>query len=123
VLGVTKGVSGKEKEAALALARFLMSQDAQKLLVERNAWPSIREDAYSDVVEEQKQTFSAIQKALEDGWYRPNVAYWSDVSEQMNTAVRRVVTGGENARSVLNELHANVEAAAKQKGAQYPPAA
>lgn len=123
VLGVTKGVSGKQKEAALALADFLISEDAQKQLVERNAWPSIREDAYSDVAEEQRQTFSAIQKALEDGWYRPNVAYWSDVSEQMNAAVRRIITGGENARSVLNELHGNVEAAAEQKGAQYPPAA
>jgi trehalose transport system substrate-binding protein len=122
VLGIPKGVSGKQKEAAVALATFLMSQDAQKLLVERNAWPSIREDAYGDVPREQRQTFSAIQTALENGWYRPNVAYWPDVSEQMNAAVRRIVTGGENARSVLDELHGKVEAAARQKGAEYPPA-
>ena len=122
VLGIPKGVSGRQKEAAVALAQFLMSEDAQKLLVERNAWPSIREDAYGDVPREQKQTFDAIQAALENGWYRPNVAYWSDVSEQMNAAVRRVVTGGENARTVLDELHGRIETAARQKGAEYPPA-
>jgi trehalose transport system substrate-binding protein len=122
VLGIPKGVTGRQKEAAVALAEFLMSEQAQKLLVERNAWPSIREDAYGDVPREQKQTFDAIQVALENGWYRPNVAYWPDVSEQMNAAVRRVVTGGENARTVLDELHGRIEAAARQKGDEYPPA-
>ncbi|HEX2259038.1 MAG TPA: extracellular solute-binding protein [Actinomycetota bacterium] len=122
VLGIPKGVTGRQKEAAVALAEFLMSEQAQKLLVERNAWPSIREDAYGDVPREQKQTFDAIQAALENGWYRPNVAYWPDVSEQMNAAVRRVVTGGENARTVLDELHGRIEAAARQKGDEYPPA-
>ncbi len=122
VLGIPKGVTGRQKEAAVALAEFLMSEQAQKLLVERNAWPSIREDAYGDVPREQKQTFDAIQAALENGWYRPNVAYWPDVSEQLNAAVRRVVTGGENARTVLDELHGRIEAAARQKGDEYPPA-
>jgi trehalose transport system substrate-binding protein len=122
VLGIPRGVTGRQKEAAVALAEFLMSEQAQKLLVERNAWPSIREDAYGDVPREQKQTFDAIQVALENGWYRPNVAYWPDVSEQMNAAVRRVVTGGENARTVLDELHGRIEAAARQKGDEYPPA-
>jgi trehalose transport system substrate-binding protein len=122
VLGIPRGVTGRQKEAAVALAEFLMSEQAQKLLVERNAWPSIREDAYGDVPRQQKQTFDAIQAALENGWYRPNVAYWPDVSEQMNAAVRRVVTGGENARTVLDELHGRIEAAARQKGDEYPPA-
>ncbi|MDQ4149902.1 MAG: extracellular solute-binding protein [Actinomycetota bacterium] len=122
VLGITKGVSGRQREAAVELAQFLMSRDAQELLVERNAWPSIREDAYGTVADEQRETFAAIQRALQDGWYRPNVSYWPDVSEQMNAAVRRVVAGGENARTVLNELHGRIQEAARQKGAQYPPA-
>ena len=123
VLGVTKGVTGRQREAALALADFLMSREAQALLVQRNAWPSIREDAYGNVPAEQRETFAAIQRALQDGWYRPNVAYWSDVSEHMNAAVRRVIVGGENARTVLDELHGRIQEAARQKGAQYPPAA
>jgi len=123
VLGVPRGVSPEQRRAAVELARFLMSREAQQTLAERNAWPSIREDAYGEVPAEQQETFQAVQNALENGWYRPNVVYWSDVSEQLNAAVRRILEGGENVRTVLNELHGRIEAAARQKGAQYPPAA
>jgi trehalose transport system substrate-binding protein len=122
VLGVPRGVSEEEKEAALALAEFLISEDAQKTLAEQNAWPSVRDDAYSDVPEEQQDTFEAIQAALEDGWYRPNVAYWPNVSEQMNAAVRRIIVEGAPAKATLDELHAAIEAAARAAGAEYPPA-
>ena len=122
VLGIPRGVSEQEKEAALALADFLISEDAQKTLVERNAWPSVRDDAYSDVSDEQEDTFAAIQAALEDGWYRPNVAYWSNVSEQLNTAVRRIIVDGEPVQATLDQLHTNIRAAAEQAGAEYPPA-
>jgi trehalose transport system substrate-binding protein len=122
VLGIPRGVSEEEKEAALALADFLISEDAQKTLAEENAWPSVRDDAYSDVPEEQKETFEAIQAALEDGWYRPNVAYWSNVSEQMNAAVKRIIVDGAPAKATLDELHAAIETAAKAAGAEYPPA-
>lgn len=123
VLGIPRGVSEKEKAAALALAEFLISQDAQKTLVERNAWPSVRDDAYGDVPAEQKDTFEAIQAALENGWFRPNVAYWPNVSEQMNAAVKRVVVDGAPAKATLDELHGKIEAAAKAAGAEYPPKA
>lgn len=121
VLGIPRGVSPEEKEAALALAEFLISQDAQKALVEQNAWPSVRDDAYGDVPEEQQDTFEAIQGALENGWFRPNVAYWPNVSEQMNAAVKRVVVDGAPAKATLDELHGKIEAAAKAAGAEYPP--
>lgn len=122
VLGIPKGVAGKERQAALQLAEFLMSKEAQETLVQRNAWPSIRDDAYGRVEADRKETFDAIQKALKDGWYRPNVIYWSDVSQQLNTAIRRILEGRENVKAVLDELHAKIETAAKQKGAPYPPA-
>lgn len=122
VLGIPKGVSGNRKKAALALADFLMSRNAQSKLVQANAWPSIRSDAYGGVPSEQRSTFRAIQAALKDGWYRPNVAYWPSVSEQMNAAVRRIVVGGGSARPILDELNGKIQAAAKAAGAQYPPA-
>jgi trehalose transport system substrate-binding protein len=121
VLGVPKGVTAKEKEAALKLADFLMSKEAQELLAEKNAWPSIRDDAYATVPSDQKETFTAIQNALADGWFRPNVAYWSDASDAMNEAIRRIIQGGEPVKATLDELHAKIEAAAKAKGATYPP--
>ncbi|MEX2458202.1 MAG: extracellular solute-binding protein [Actinomycetota bacterium] len=121
VLGVPKGVTGKEFDAAVGLAQFLMSQDAQELLAAENAWPSVRSDAYGEVPEEQQSTFDAINGALENGWYRPNVAYWADVQEAINTAVTRVIVDGDPAKATLDELHDDIAAAADRAGETYPP--
>lgn len=121
VLGMPKGISGREREAALALATFLMSQEAQEVLVKENAWPAIRDDAYGRVPEEQRETFTAIQDALRHGWFRPVVAYWPDVSQAMNEAVDRILLQGQPVQPVLDELHSRIEAGARRTGAPYPP--
>jgi trehalose transport system substrate-binding protein len=122
VLGIPRGVGGRRREAALALARFLMSREAQQVLVEQNAWPSIRDDAYGGVPAEQRETFDAIRRALADAVRRPDVVYWADVTEAMNEAVRRILVRLEPPRPVLDALHADIAAAARRKGAPYPPA-
>ena len=121
VLGIPKGVTGKQKEAAIALAEFLMSKPTQETLAARNAWPSVRTDAYTQVPADQKATFDAINAALQDGWYRPNVIYWSDVQDAINEAVRRVIVRGEPVEATLNELNGEIAKAARDKGAEYPP--
>lgn len=123
VLGIPKGVAGKQKEAAVELGMFLMSKETQARLAEENAWPSVRSDAYGAVPTEQKETFDAINRALESGWYRPNVRYWSDASEAMNEAIRRIMQGGEPVKATLDQLNARIAEAAKSKGETYPPAA
>jgi trehalose transport system substrate-binding protein len=122
VLGVPRGVAGRQHEAAVALARFLMSREAQQHLVERNAWPAIRGDAYGTVPPALRETFEAIRGALADGFFRPAVPYWPEVSDAMNEAVRRILERGEPVRPVLDALHAAIAAAARRKGAPYPPA-
>jgi trehalose transport system substrate-binding protein len=121
VLGIPKGVSGSRREAAVRLASFLMSREAQQVLVARNGWPSVRADAYATVPEEQRGTSHAIQAALADGWVRPDVRYWADASEAMNEAIRRILEKGEAPRPVLDSLHERVAAAAKRTGEPYPP--
>ncbi len=121
VLGIPRGVSGLRREAAVALATFLMGREAQQVLVEQNGWPSIRADAYAAVPAEQQETIAAIQAALKGGWLRPNVPYWSDVSEVMNEAIWRILENGEAPRSVLDALHAKVAAGARRTGSPYPP--
>ncbi|MGI8682008.1 MAG: extracellular solute-binding protein [Mycobacteriales bacterium] len=121
VLGIPNGITGRQKKAALALAEFLMSKKSQEYLVTHNAWPSIRDDAYSDVPKEQGETFSAIRTALKDGWFRPSVSYWPDVSLAMSEAVNRILLQYQPVQAVLDELHARVGAAARAKGAVYPP--
>ena len=122
VLGLPKGISGEQKEVALALARFLMSQEAQELLVQRNAWASIRTDAYGAVPAVGRETFSAMQEALTDGWFRPSVTYWPDVTRALSQAVDRILLRHEPPKGVLDDLHRQVAEAARQKGAVYPPA-
>lgn len=122
VLGIPKGVSGKQKDAAIALAQFLESKDAQTILVAKNSWPSVRSDALSEVPADQKQTFDAITAALADGWYRPNVVYWSDVESAMDDVIHNAIVGGQDVKTVLDAAHAKIAAAAQSKGATYPPA-
>jgi trehalose transport system substrate-binding protein len=121
VLGIPKGVTGREKEAAIALAQFLVSKEAQEIFVAKNSWPSVRTDALGQVPETQKATFDAIQSALENGWYRPNVVYWSDVESAMDDIIQNAIVGGQDVKTVLDAAHAKVEQAAQAKGAQYPP--
>ncbi len=123
VLGIPRGVGGRQRAAAVALARFLMSREAQEVLVRQNAWPSIRSDAYERVLPSQRDTFAAIDEALESGWFRPSVSYWDDVTFQMNEAVNRIVVRQEPVRAVLDELHAEIEVAARRTGEPYPPGA
>jgi trehalose transport system substrate-binding protein len=121
VLGIPRGVTGRSKDAALALARFLMSQEAQEYLVEHNAWPSVRDDAYNHVPREQGATFAAIRVALKDGWFRPSVSYWPEVTQAMSEAVDRILLQYEPVGDVLDELHAKLATAALNRGAPYPP--
>jgi trehalose transport system substrate-binding protein len=121
VLGIPTGVEGKEREAAVALAEFLMGQEAQSTLAATNAWPSIRNDATQQVPGELQETFDAIQAALEHGWYRPSVSYWPDVQTAIDEVVRRVLQEGEDPKTVLDEAHAEIQAAAEAAGAPYPP--
>lgn len=121
VLGIPQGVAGRQREAALGLARFLMSKQAQEYLVSHNAWPSIRDDAYDNVPKEQQATFGAIRAALKDGWFRPSVPYWPEVTKAMSEAVDRILLQSEPVDVVLDDLHARVAAEARAKGSTYPP--
>jgi trehalose transport system substrate-binding protein len=123
VLGIPAGVEGDQRDAAVELAEFLMTQEAQSILAETNAWPSIRDDATQEVPEELQETFDAVQAALASGWYRPSVSYWPDVQTAMDEAVRRVLQQGEDPQTVLDELHDQVEQAAQDSGDPYPPEA
>jgi trehalose transport system substrate-binding protein len=121
VLGIPRGVTGPRRERAVQLATFLMSRDTQERFVTGNAWPSIRADAYGHVPSAQRGTFEAVRRALADGWHRPAVSYWPEVSDAMNEAVRRILQGGEPVRPVLDRLHGAIAAAAHRTGAPYPP--
>ena len=116
VLAVPRGLGGARRDKAVALARFLMSREAQRLLAERNAWPTIRADAITGVPPARRTTLAAVERALADGWYRPSVPYWAAVDEALNEVVRRVIVAGEPAAPVLDTLAARVAAARRRTG-------
>ena len=115
VLGIPVYVTGKERQVAADLARYLMSREAQAFLVERNAWPAIRNDAYP-ASDRRDDTVRAVEEALQTGWYRPIEPYWADVTKAMNQAVERIVRQFEPVEAVLDELHAWV----KGRNVGYP---
>lgn len=121
VLGIPAGVQGAQRDAAVALARFLVSREAQEHLASRNAWPAVRSDAYGPIPTARVPTFTAVTSALAEGWYRPNVAYWAAVTDAMDEAVRRILQNGEPVQPVLDVLHGEVAAAAGRLGAAYIP--
>jgi len=84
VLGIPKGLAGPRREAAIALATFLMGREAQQVLVERNGWPSVRRRRVTPPFRPRSARRSRRSgPRSRDGWFRPNVPYWSDVSEAM----------------------------------------
>ncbi len=121
VLGIPTSVTGKQREGAVALATFLMSKEAQEHLVSSNAWPSIRDDAYGNVPDEQDATFAAIREALRDAWFRPSVSYWPTVTAAMSEAVNRIILQSQPVDAVFDDLHAKISADAHRRGAPYPP--
>jgi len=121
VLGMPKGITGKQKYAALALAQFILSQQAQQILVAKNGWASVRTDSNGQVPADQRQTWEAVNAALKDGWFRPNVVYWIDIQNAMDDAVGRILYNGQDVKTALDDEHNKIEQAAKSKGATYPP--
>lgn len=110
VLGIPAGVKGARRDAAVALAKYLMSREAQQLLVRENTWPSIREDASSAAPAGQRDTYRAINDALRNGWYRPqDTGCWQVLSDGMNEAVSRILQQAQPLKTVLDDVQLKYE--------------
>jgi trehalose transport system substrate-binding protein len=110
VLAIPVGVKGKEREAAIGLAKFLLSKEAQEYLLRHNAWASVRDDVYDHVPVEQRPTVEAVRAALKGAWYRPMGPHWDDVQSRMEEAVQRILLAGEPVRPVLDEIRSRARA-------------
>ncbi len=122
VLGIPRGVSEDEKEAALALADFLISEDAQKTLVEKQCL------AVGTGRRLQRRPGGA------EGHLRghPGCPGGRMVPSERGVLAERI--GADErcgqahrgrrcaVKATLDELHGKIEAAAKAAGAEYPPA-
>jgi trehalose transport system substrate-binding protein len=113
VLAITKGTP--RKDAAWQFVKFLQSVTAQEILASKNGWPNVRGDALGKLDPAKLAEFEAVNDALEFGILRPNISYMEDLLGFMIEAYDRIVNDGEDAQTVLDELHddlAAVQAAA-----------
>jgi trehalose transport system substrate-binding protein len=108
VLAIVKDTP--RREAAWRFIKFLESRAAQEVLAAENGWPNVRGDALGQVPEERLDEFEAINEALEYGILRPNIPYMEDLLGIMIEAYDRIVNNGEDAQTVLDELHEELEA-------------
>jgi len=120
VLAIPRGVKGKQLKAAGALATFLISRESQELLAGRNSWPSFYKDISRSVPAAQQDTFKAIETALANGWYRPTVAYWPKVSDQMNKALNAILLEGKPVQAVLDDAYNAIRLWAEGSRVRYP---
>jgi trehalose transport system substrate-binding protein len=109
VIGIPKGTP--RREMALQFARFLMSRPVQEALVQRLAWPPMRDDAFGAVAEWQQPYFAAVQAALAQTRARPNVVYWGEVERILSDAFRDVVTNRQPVQPTLARYQAQIEQA------------
>jgi trehalose transport system substrate-binding protein len=107
VLAIVKDTP--RREAAWEFIKFLESREAQEILAAENNWPNVRGDALGQIPEEREGEFEAINNALEYGILRPNIPYMEDLLGIMIEAYDRIVNNGEDAQTVLDELHSELE--------------
>jgi trehalose transport system substrate-binding protein len=109
VIGIPRGAP--RRELALRFAQYLMSRPVQEALVQRLAWPPMREDAFGAVADWQAPYFAAVQEAMRHARPRPNVVYWGDVERVLSDAFRDVVTGKQPAGPTLVRYQREIEQA------------
>ncbi len=109
VIGIPRGAP--HRELALRFAQFLMSRPVQEALLQRLAWPPMRDDAYGAVEEWQRPYFAAVQAALRQARARPNVVYWGDVERVLGDAFRDVVANKQPAGPTLARYQQEIDQA------------
>jgi trehalose transport system substrate-binding protein len=109
VIGLPRG--GPNRDLALQFATFLMSRPVQEALVQRLAWPPMRDDAFEAVPEWQRPYFAAVQEALRLTRARPNVVHWGDVERVLGDAFRDVVVNRQSPQPTLARYQREIEQA------------
>jgi trehalose transport system substrate-binding protein len=107
VLAIVKDTP--RRAAAWSFVQFLESREAQEILAAQNGWPNVRGDALGQIPADRLVEFEAVNDALEYGILRPNIPYMEDLLGIMIEAYDRIVNDGEDARTVLDGLHDELE--------------
>lgn len=106
------GISSQSdmKEEAWEFIRFVTSFSAQKKMVQEIGWNPAREDVYFDAdLRRTMPHLSVFKSAFDHAATRPNVPYYSQMSEILQRNVNRCLAGGMSARGALISARHEIE--------------
>jgi trehalose transport system substrate-binding protein len=113
VLGIPVGAL--HRQLALALIRYLQSQEVQTILVNRLGWVSVRSGVEANVEAWLQPYVVAVGEALRHGIFRTNVSYWAAYERLVDEAVQRILWRHEAPEQVLPSLAARLAALREQQ--------
>lgn len=109
VLGVTNGT--KHKAEAIKFIKFMEKKSTQKKLLDKNGWPSFREDVTGEVSGWKKPYFNATEEALKTAQPLPNPTYWPEASQAINDALKEVVLKKQPVKQTMEKYQKIIDAA------------
>lgn len=108
VLGITKSTT-KTKEA-LTFIKYMESKAVQKKLLEKNGWPSFREDVTGAITGWQKPYYQATDQALKVAEPLPNVLYWADETAILNDVLQEICVQRKEIKPTLDKYAQQLKA-------------
>lgn len=96
------------KEGAWLFMKFMTGEYAQEEMAKCGQIPVNTAALESDTVQE--ADFAPYLSAIETAKARPPVASWSEIDDELTTAMTRVIKDGEDAKTVLDELAGTIDA-------------
>jgi multiple sugar transport system substrate-binding protein len=110
-VGISK-YTDRRKEAD-AFVRFITSYEVQKMLALELGWNPGRKDVYNDAqVLQQMPHFSDLRRVFENALPRPNVPYYTQLSEVIQRHVNSAISGAVDGETALARAEEELNAVA-----------
>lgn len=95
------------KKGAWEFMKFMTSKDAEVAMAECGQIPANKEALDTDTVK--NSDFAPFLQAIETAGVRPAVAKWTEIDNQMTTAMTSIIKDGADAQKTLDELAPKVD--------------
>jgi len=106
-IGISK--YSDKKEDAWEFVKYVVSKDVQKTLSIKLGWNPARMDVYRDKeVLSVHPHFAELEKIFINARPRPNVPYYTQVSELMQKSINAVISGKKDANTAISDLEKDI---------------
>jgi len=107
-IGISKYSDAKQK--SLQFIKFILSYDTQKKLALKLGWNPGRKDIYTDAdVVKKLPHFASLRNVFENLRPRPNVPYYTLISEVIQRYISSVLSGKSDAAQALQEAEKEIK--------------